>query len=209
MPNPVRCLAPVLLSLVLTPAQAEPTVSIRGLAIALRTDTPRRDASVSVWLREEDGSWYYLRSAVPLVDATNTARTAWKISLRLDGAIVATDEVARKQFFSPDLLDRVHLAEPFATQVRLDEAALREARRAWLRVVVEDLQEGAGYAMVGDPRVGLPRAYTADNVCRTMNLSVDPRRLTPETPVMFHVNVGNFGSYHMPMTSLVLETRSE
>jgi hypothetical protein len=38
-----------------------------GLRVAVATSEPRRDVEVSVWLREEDGSWYYAKAAVPLV----------------------------------------------------------------------------------------------------------------------------------------------
>jgi hypothetical protein len=40
-----------------------------GLRIAVATAEPRRDVEASVWLREEDGSWYYAKAAVPLVAA--------------------------------------------------------------------------------------------------------------------------------------------
>ena len=44
-----------------------------GLRISVATDKPRTDAAVSVWLQEADGSWYYLRDAVPLIDKANQA----------------------------------------------------------------------------------------------------------------------------------------
>jgi hypothetical protein len=44
-----------------------------GLRLRIFTDEPRGDVSVSVWLREADGSWYYIKDAVPLVDNENEA----------------------------------------------------------------------------------------------------------------------------------------
>jgi hypothetical protein len=44
-----------------------------GLRIGVFTDKPRDDALVSVWMMEADGSWYYLKGAVPLVDRQNQA----------------------------------------------------------------------------------------------------------------------------------------
>lgn len=44
-----------------------------GLRVSLTTDKPRADVSVSVWLEEADGSWYYLKSGVPLADKHNEA----------------------------------------------------------------------------------------------------------------------------------------
>ncbi|MFP4107129.1 MAG: hypothetical protein ACLFVU_13735, partial [Phycisphaerae bacterium] len=42
-----------------------------GIRLSVSTDKLRDDASVSIWLREADGSWYYVKAAVPLVDAKN------------------------------------------------------------------------------------------------------------------------------------------
>ncbi len=57
--------------------QELPTVSdlrkFRGLRCVVTTDEPRDDVNVTLWLRESDGSWYYLRTAVPLIDKTNSA----------------------------------------------------------------------------------------------------------------------------------------
>ncbi|MFP4054716.1 MAG: hypothetical protein ACLFV7_12715, partial [Phycisphaerae bacterium] len=44
-----------------------------GVRLAIDTAKPRKDVSVTLWLQEEDGSWYYVRSAVPLVDKSNAA----------------------------------------------------------------------------------------------------------------------------------------
>ncbi len=45
----------------------------RGLWVSVETDQPRGDAEVAVFLGEEDGSWYYVPRAVPLVEKTNAA----------------------------------------------------------------------------------------------------------------------------------------
>jgi hypothetical protein len=44
-----------------------------ALRIRIATESPRDDAEVAVWLGEADGSWYYVKSAVPLVDRLNEA----------------------------------------------------------------------------------------------------------------------------------------
>jgi len=44
-----------------------------GLALTVETDRPRADAWVDVAVMEDDGSWYYLRDAVPLTRKTNRA----------------------------------------------------------------------------------------------------------------------------------------
>ncbi|MFW5841145.1 MAG: hypothetical protein ACOCZE_11240, partial [Planctomycetota bacterium] len=45
-----------------------------GIECVVTTAAPRDDANVTLWIREHDGSWYYCRSAVPLIDKTNSAR---------------------------------------------------------------------------------------------------------------------------------------
>ncbi len=44
-----------------------------GIRLGISTVKPRKDVSVTVWLQEEDGSWYYVRSAVPLGSKKNAA----------------------------------------------------------------------------------------------------------------------------------------
>ena len=41
------------------------------LRVKIATKAPRDDAAVSIWLSEADGSWYYLKDAIPLIDAEN------------------------------------------------------------------------------------------------------------------------------------------
>jgi len=47
------------------------------LHVKVATDKPRNDVNVTLWAREQDGSWYYLRSALPLIDKTNEAVLYW------------------------------------------------------------------------------------------------------------------------------------
>jgi len=54
-----------------------------GLRVKVRTEKPRDDASVTVWLAEDDGSWYHVKDAVPLADAENEA------FLRFDDFVLA------------------------------------------------------------------------------------------------------------------------
>lgn len=43
-----------------------------AVKLTVTTDEPRADVSVTLWAREIDGSWYYCKDVVPLIDATNT-----------------------------------------------------------------------------------------------------------------------------------------
>jgi hypothetical protein len=44
-----------------------------GLQVEVSTTKPRHDADVTVWLGEADGSWYHVKSGVPLIDPENKA----------------------------------------------------------------------------------------------------------------------------------------
>ncbi len=133
-------------------------------------------------------------------------RSAWKVTLPLAGRVPTEAEVRRRQFFSPDLLVQVLRDQPFRTTVRPDPAVLAEAKRAWLRLVVEDVDAGEGSVRVCGRRLDLPKAMTADNVTRIVELAVDPAALLPETDLQFAVNPGNHLGYRVDMASIVLET---
>jgi len=137
-------------------------------------------------------------------------RSAWKVTfpLRLPrGKKIAKAEVRRQQFFSPDILQVVGRDKPFRTRVELPPAALKAARRAWLRLVVEDIAPGEAVVQIGERTIPLPKAYTSENVNKTLMLPIAPADLKPETRLEFRVNPGNFAGYRVDMTSIVLESR--
>ncbi len=49
-----------------------------GLRLAVRTAAPRSDAGVTIWLREADGSWYYVKDAVSLAAERTEAVLLWE-----------------------------------------------------------------------------------------------------------------------------------
>ena len=136
-------------------------------------------------------------------------RSAWKIALPLKGKLAGTAEVRRKQFFSAGILQKVRPGTPWKTTVSLDPKTLRAAARAWLRLVIEDVAVGEGTVTVAGKAMALPKACTADNVNRIVELPLEPGTLKPETEVTFAVRPGNFAGYQVDMTSIVLETRRD
>jgi hypothetical protein len=121
--------------------------------------------------------------------------------------VTEKSEVRRQQFFSADILQAVGREKPFATVVKLPPDALRAADRAWLRLVVEDIAPGEATLRVGERDVPLPKAYTSENINKTLNLPIAPAELKSETQFAFRVNPGNFAGYRVDMTSIVLESR--
>jgi hypothetical protein len=132
-------------------------------------------------------------------------RSAWKIALPLQGARPGRTAVARTQYFAPDLLRPVTRADEFSTTIRLDRQALRQSSRAWLRIVVEDIAAGEAAVTVAGKEIRLPKALTADNVNRILDLPVNPRDLSANVPVTFRTLAGNHAGYRVDMTSIVLE----
>ncbi len=135
-------------------------------------------------------------------------RGAWKIELPLSADVTETDEVLRRQFFSPDILLQVAGDDkPVKTAVKLDEDWLSNASRAWLRVVVESVAAGEAGVKVGDTKLTLPKAYTADNVTRIQMLEIPVKSLKARTPLEFVVNGAGHAGYRVDMASIVLEKR--
>jgi hypothetical protein len=140
--------------------------------------------------------------AIPATtNLTLPAKSAWKISLPLRGALADKPEVERTQFFAPAILQRA----PFTTTIKIDRETLRQSRRAWLRLVVEDISENEAAVTVADKELLLPKALTADNVCRIVELPLDPAALPGHVPVTFRILAGNHAGYRVDMASIVLE----
>ncbi|HUT33134.1 MAG TPA: hypothetical protein VNE39_06635 [Planctomycetota bacterium] len=141
------------------------------------------------------------------LDLRLDSKLAWKLSLPLEGAIGEKDQVRRRQFFSKDIIQPVRRGKPFATTVALDPEALKRARRAWLRIVVESIARGEGSVAVGGQTIRLPAAYTQDNVTRILDLPLDVAAMKPDNDITFSVAPGNHAGYQVDMASIVLEER--
>jgi hypothetical protein len=74
-----------------------------------------------------------------------------------------------------------------------------------LRIVVEDIAAGEAAVTVAGKEIRLPKALTADNVNRILDLPVNPRDLSANVPVTFRTLAGNHAGYRVDMTSIVLE----
>jgi hypothetical protein len=75
--------------------------------------------------------------------------------------------------------------------------------------VVEDIADGEASVAVGETRLALPKAVTAENANRTVMIPVDPEALEPDTELTFSVNDGNYAGYRVDVSSIVLEHRRE
>jgi len=175
-----------------------------GVVQRIRLDKSTYEFGLGTRLIDASGTSHSFRLTLP-------ARSAWKVCfpLRLPRkGKIARAEVRRTQFFSPDILRFVGRHRALRTSVRLAPGVLKAARRAWLRLVVEDIAPGEAAVRVGQQTLTLPKACTAENVNQTLMVPIAPGALNPETPFVFRVNPGNFAGYRVDMTSIVLETAS-
>jgi hypothetical protein len=128
-----------------------------------------------------------------------------KITLPLDGDPVATAELHRRQFFADDILKKIGHKTEWKTAINLDPAALKQAGRAWLRLVVEGVADGEAICRVGAQSLVIPRAKTQDNANRLLMIPIDINLLAPTTSIAFSTAAGNHDGYQVDMASIVLE----
>ena len=135
------------------------------------------------------------------------ARGAWKIALALKGTPPGAAQVVRRQFFADKILTEALRGKPLTMTVKMDKEALAKAARAWLRCVVEDVAPGEGAVAVnGKAELELPKALTADNGNRIVEIWMDKAALGESNELVFRVNAGNHAGYRVDMASIVLET---
>jgi len=140
---------------------------------------------------------------------TVPGRGVWKVTYTLGGRIQpdAAAEVSRHQTFSADILQHAKRGQPLHTTIKLDPAKLASASRAWLRIVVEDVERGEGAVTLNGKAHPLPHAIMGDNNNRIVQIPVEPGDLKADNDVVFTVNGGNFAGYRVAMASLVVERR--
>jgi len=124
----------------------------------------------------------------------------------LTGDVPAKAQVQRAQYFSKAILQRVGRDKPVTVQVPVDAAQLKSARRAWLRLVVEDISPGEATVALGDQVLPLPRAMTADNNNAIVEVPLPLEKLSANNSLEFRVEKGNFDGWRLDMASIVLES---
>ncbi|MFW5751349.1 MAG: hypothetical protein ACOCZK_06830, partial [Planctomycetota bacterium] len=133
------------------------------------------------------------------------ARRAARFVLDLAGDPVDKAEVTRHQHFADDVLKEVGRDEPWTTSIDLSAEDLADAKRAWIRCVVESVSDGEAVVRIGDQELTIPRAITGSNVCRIRELPLDLEALGANPTVTFAVAEGNHAGYRVDMASIVIE----
>lgn len=144
------------------------------------------------------------------VTLTLPPRSGWTVRFALEGdALPAASHVQRSQHFAPALLRHARPGQPVQTTAALPADRLAAASRAWLRLVVEDIDPGEATVTIadGEPQP-LPAAPTADNGNRIIEIPIPLDALAETVPLRFGVNDPSGGAgYRIAMASIVLESR--
>lgn len=152
-----------------------------------------KEAKGALEFKEEplfaDNAWLQVRVTLPV-------RSGLKVVLPLAGQPPARTQRVRRQFFAPDILQRIKPGEPLYTWVRTDPSRLARADRATLRVVLERAWRGGATVLVNGNRVAIPAHDWITDI------PIDPRWLRPRTELRFDSTAGE---YQVDAASIFIE----
>jgi hypothetical protein len=137
---------------------------------------------------------------------SNSAR---RLAFKLQGEWPAEPQVDRRQFFCDGILNQVEPGKEVTLPIKLPENAAN-AKRAWLRVVLERCGDGEGYIKLGDKTIPMPAAYTPAMVPAIREIPVDPSVLSGMKSITFgaaDASVGN--GYLLCAASVFVEDENE
>jgi hypothetical protein len=144
-----------------------------------------------------NGKEYTYRSRLP-------AKGVVSVSLILTGAPGEKSEVVVRQSFSPDILVTVTPKKPSVQNIAIKPDDLKNAKRAWLRIVTERLAEGEGKVSINGKEYALPKAVTPENNPWIRDMPVDVADLKQANALTFKASAGHAG-YLLATTSLYVE----
>lgn len=136
------------------------------------------------------------------------------IVLPLAGSLPEKPHLIRTQTFAGDpkdpqggILRDLAPGQTTALPIRLDAAELQQARRAWLRLVLENCREEDASVTIGTLTIPLPAAHTPPNAPYIREVAIDPAALTGVTELLFTArNTPTSNGFRLCMASIVLET---
>lgn len=127
------------------------------------------------------------------------ARSGVKLAFPLEGTPPEVPQVLRRQFFAPGVLHGVGPDSPAELEVPIDPDALKRAESASLRVVLEDIGDGEGTALVNGHWVKLPDHEWL------LEIPIDPDRLEASNRLRFETSGDG---YQVDVASLTVDTPS-
>jgi len=172
-----------------------------GTASVLRTTMDWSNVRVGMTREERE-----LPSRGGDITVTLDSRSAYCLNIRVAGTLPTSAELVRRQFFSPDILTKVSRGGRLDTRIAIDPQALAGARRAWLRLVVEEVSPGEAWIEVAGKKLPIPAARTADNVCAIREIPIALADLAATTAISVVVDGGNHAGIRLCMASVMLES---
>jgi hypothetical protein len=165
-------------------------------------------AGRAVWVtpKEAKGPLEFRERAVPaegrhfVGDFAIAQRTGLKLVFPLEGTPPAEAQWLRRQFFAKGVLQEVARGKPLALSVKVDEALLRRAEAAWVKLVLEGVRGGEGAVGVNGTRVPLPDHDWVTEV------AIEPKLLRADNRLVFETSGDG---YRVDVASLALEGPAE
>ncbi len=150
---------------------------------------------------DRNGPGYRIQRELP-------ERSLLVVTVPLEGTVAdeAPAQVRHTQSFAPIMIEPVAHGEPVATSVQIDEEALGNAGRAWVRVVVERLGEDEGTLVLNGVQHPLPRAVTPETTPWIRQFAIDPAILKAgENELTFRVNGAEHPGFLLCSASVIIE----
>jgi hypothetical protein len=156
--------------------------------VVTRAPNFKPDGAIALDLGGEvlKGNEYTYRKRLP-------AKGVVSASFILTGTLGTKSEVVVRQSFSHDILVTVTPDKPSAQNVEVKPDDLKNAKRAWLRIVTERLAEGEGKVSINGKEYTLPKAVTPENNPWIRDMPVDAADLKPANELKFAVSAGHAG----------------
>ena len=130
-------------------------------------------------------------------------RSAVKLVFPLRGQAPATAQVIQEQSFADDILVRPKPGKPVRLGVAIDDADPSDATAAYLKLAVEHLGPGQGWAVLNGRRIALPQGSAI------LEVPIDPGLVEAENTLTFECASWSPNGYLVEMASIVVEREGE
>ena len=160
----------------------------------------QKDGSLAIEAREER-----LAGELDFLRVELAPRETVTLTCPLTGELADGKPAVRRQFFARPILTQVTPAQPLEETVAIDPALLSGARRAWVRIVAENLEHEEAVAVVNGERYPLPACVTPDNAAWIRDVKIDPSTLTAKTKLELRIVGKGSAGFFLGCASVIVE----
>lgn len=140
------------------------------------------------------------------VTVTLPARSIMVWTFPVAGELPAKSAVSQKQYFAKPILVEIVEGKPAKDTVKIDAAQLRSAKRAWVRVVAERIDDDEAVMLINGKSFAIPRLVSPDNTPRLREFPIDPAVLKDVNQVEFKVTGPEHGGYLLCAGSIIVQS---